>query len=203
MPRPSAAVAAARVAKVLAAMRRAASRARTHKPMPLSDSNAAFNAAVVHAYVGLGANLGDAAASVRAAIVEISRMQGVQLLAASSLYGSAPVDAGGADYVNAVIKLQTHGSCIALLHGLQAIETHAGRLRPYRNAPRTLDLDILLYGDEVWNSSELTVPHPRMAQRAFVLRPLAEIAPALVSAAQLEAVRAQAVWPLAQPPERV
>lgn len=157
----------------------------------------------VQVYVGLGGNLGDAQAQVGAAIVALARMPDVQLLAQSSLYGSAPVDAGGADYVNAVVKLQTHLPCLAVLHRLQALEAQAGRLRPYRNAPRTLDLDLLLYGTEVWNTPELTVPHPRMTQRAFVLQPLAEIAPALVTPQQLEAVREQSVWRLPSLPPSV
>jgi len=146
------------------------------------------------AYVGLGANLGDARAAVRQAIEAIAALPGVLLIQQSALVGSAPVDAGGDDYVNAVVALETTLSPHALLAALQAIEQAAGRARPYRNAPRTLDLDLLLYGERVLQDAQLVVPHPRMYERAFVLRPLAEIAPGLVSAAQLQAVAAQAVW---------
>ena len=148
----------------------------------------------VAAYIGLGANLGDAQACVLGAMAEIGRIDGVQLTRQSSLYGSAPVDAGGADYVNAVVEVQTRLSCPQLLNALQAIEARAGRQRPFRNAPRTLDLDVLLFGAAHIQSEGLTVPHPRMAQRAFVLRPLAEIAPGLVTQSQLDAVQTQAVW---------
>lgn len=89
----------------------------------------------------------------------------------SSLYGSAPVDAGGPDYLNAVAQLCTTLVPQALLAQLQAIEQAAGRERPYRNAPRTLDLDIRLYGDRVIDTPTLTVPHPRLHERAFVLYP--------------------------------
>ena len=148
------------------------------------------------AYIGIGANLGDAAAAVRAAVLSIAAMPQVQLLRQSALYGSAPVDAGGADYVNAVVQVGTTLTPRALLGALQAIENDAGRTRTYRNAPRTLDLDVLLYGTLVQDDPELTLPHPRMWQRAFVLLPLAEIAPSLVSAAQCSAVQQQAVWKL-------
>ena len=101
--------------------------------------------------------------------------------------------AAGPDYLNAVVALETRLSAPALLDALQALELQAGRERPYRNAPRTLDLDVLLYGSARIESARLTVPHPRMLLRAFVLRPLAEIAPDLVSANQLEAVRDQTI----------
>ena len=100
-------------------------------------------------------------------------------MARSSLYRSAPLDAQGADYVNAVAQLQTKMLPAVLLKTLQAIEARFGRERPYRNAPRTLDLDLLLYGDRRIDTPVLTLPHPRMHERAFVLVPLAEIAPDL------------------------
>lgn len=124
----------------------------------------------------------------------IADLDGVVMMRASSLYGSAPVDAGGADYVNAVVEVQTVLKPLALLEVLQSVETRAGRQRSYRNAPRTLDLDILLYGAESINSGRLSVPHPRMWERAFVLRPLAELASAIVSSAQLQVVADQPVW---------
>ena len=130
-------------------------------------------------FVGLGANLGDAVATVQAAIEALGQLPGTRFVARSSLYRSAPVDAQGADYVNAVVQLQTKMLPAALLKTLQAIEDRFGRERPFRNAPRTLDLDLLLYGDRRIDTPLLTVPHPRMHERAFVLVPLAEIAPDL------------------------
>jgi 2-amino-4-hydroxy-6-hydroxymethyldihydropteridine diphosphokinase len=150
----------------------------------------------VCAFIGLGANLGEPRTTVLGAIDAIAALDGVQLSRQSSLYGSAPVDAGGGDYVNAVVKVQTQLEPHALLAALHGIEQAAGRERPYRNAPRTLDLDVLLYADQVIHDAQLTVPHARMLERAFVLRPLAEIAPELVSAAQLQAVADQPIWPL-------
>lgn len=145
----------------------------------------------VLAYVGLGANLGDAAAALEWALVEIARLPESRLTARSPFYRTAPLDADGPDYVNAVAALETRLHAPALLAGLQAIEQAAGRERPYRNAPRTLDLDLLLYGSATMASAGLTLPHPRMHARAFVLVPLADIAPQRVSAAQLQAVAAQ------------
>ena len=145
----------------------------------------------VVATVGLGANLGDPQAALAGAIASIVALEGVELVAQSSFYRSAPIDSSGPDYVNAVVQLHTNLSAPALLAQLQGIEQGAGRERPYRNAPRTLDLDLLLFGDASIQSPSLTVPHPRMWQRAFVLLPLAEIAPALVSAALLDSVKDQ------------
>jgi 2-amino-4-hydroxy-6-hydroxymethyldihydropteridine diphosphokinase len=145
------------------------------------------------ATVGLGANLGDAAATVRSALAALAALPQTQLLRASQLYTSAPIDSSGPDYVNAVAQVSTTLSAPALLVELQTLEAAAGRERPYRNAPRTLDLDLLLYGDAHISSPTLTVPHPRLQERAFVLLPLAEIAPALVSGAALAAVRDQSL----------
>ena len=131
------------------------------------------------AFVGLGANLGAARAVVQAAITQIASLPGTELVASSSLYRSAPVDAGGPDYVNAVIELRTTLAPLPLLRRLLDIEQTHGRERSVRNAPRTLDLDLLLWGDTAMQTAELTLPHPRLHQRAFVLRPLAEIAPGL------------------------
>ena len=128
-------------------------------------------------YIGIGANLGDAQDTVRQAIELLGQLPQTRLAAQSGLFSTAPVDAGGNDYVNAVVKLDTRLPPLELLHALQALEQDFGRERPYRNAPRTLDLDILLYGDHVISSEELIVPHPRMTQRAFVLIPLLQIDP--------------------------
>jgi 2-amino-4-hydroxy-6-hydroxymethyldihydropteridine diphosphokinase len=148
------------------------------------------------AYIGIGGNLGDARSTVLAALDALASLPQVTELARSSLYGSAPVDAGGADYFNAVAAIRTGLSALELLQAMQSIEAAAGRERPYRNAPRTLDLDILLFGDALIHTERLQVPHPRMFERAFVLVPLAEIAPALVSETQLESVRGQGIWRL-------
>jgi 2-amino-4-hydroxy-6-hydroxymethyldihydropteridine diphosphokinase len=114
-------------------------------------------------------------------------------VARSSLYRSAPFEASGPDFINAVAALDTGLDAPGLLAAMQQIELDAGRERPYRNAPRTLDLDLLLYGSVVLETPALTLPHPRMQQRAFVLLPLAEIAPALVSPLQMASVSGQAI----------
>jgi len=133
------------------------------------------------AWIGIGANLGDARANVLDAIERLARLPGARLLQASSLYRTAPIDSSGDDYINAVASLDTELDAHALLHALLAIEQAHGRERPYRNAPRTLDLDLLLAGDQViMDAPTLIVPHPRMHERAFVLAPLAELAPDLV-----------------------
>jgi 2-amino-4-hydroxy-6-hydroxymethyldihydropteridine diphosphokinase len=127
------------------------------------------------AWVGLGANLGDAAGTVEAALHDLAGLPGTRMLARSRLWSSAPVDADGPDYVNAVARLDTDLAPPALLAALQAIERRHGRRRPHAGAPRTLDLDLLLYGLEVLDAPDLQVPHPRLHERAFVLRPMADI----------------------------
>ena len=143
--------------------------------------------------VGLGANLGDARQTLSWAVAAMAGLARTELLAVSSLYSSKPIDSSGPDYLNAVALLRTEQQPLDLLHALQAIELQAGRERPYRNAPRTLDLDIELWGDRQSDDPELILPHPRMWQRAFVLLPLAEIAPGRVSADQLQAVADQGI----------
>ena len=128
-------------------------------------------------FVGLGANLGDAEHNVRAALVQLGQLPQTSLLAASSLYRSAPLDAAGPDFVNAVAELRTRLEPEPLLLQLQALEQHFGRQRPHHHAPRTLDLDLLCYGARQVLGPPLTLPHPRMHLRAFVLAPLAELAP--------------------------
>jgi 2-amino-4-hydroxy-6-hydroxymethyldihydropteridine diphosphokinase len=178
--------------------------AATPSPQPTEAEAEAGQGATV--FIGLGANLGDARATLRAALAELRALdlpergqapEGPPSLApprafaASSLYASAPVDSSGPDYVNAVARLRTALAPHALLDALQAIEQRFGRERPYRNAPRTLDLDVLLYGVEggegddgdgddggiLLQDERLVLPHPRAAQRAFVLAPLAELWP--------------------------
>jgi 2-amino-4-hydroxy-6-hydroxymethyldihydropteridine diphosphokinase len=128
-------------------------------------------------YLGIGANLGDASANVDDALARLATLEGCRIVAASSKYRTAPIDSSGDDYVNAVACVETSLTAPALLAALHGIELAHGRERPYRNAPRTLDLDILLYDDEVIDLPTLHVPHPRMLERAFVLVPLLEIAP--------------------------
>lgn len=132
----------------------------------------------VRAYVGIGANLGDPVAQVLAAIEALAALPGTTLAAASSLYRTAPVGAPDQpDYVNAVAALDTHLDPHELLDALQRIEQVAGRDRPFPNAPRTLDLDLLTYAAQHLADDRLTLPHPRMHERAFVLAPLVEICP--------------------------
>ena len=130
-------------------------------------------------FVGLGANLGDAAATVQAAFDALDALPGTHCVARSSLYRTAPVDAAGPDYLNAVAELRSMLEPELLLAALQALEARFGRERPYRHAPRTLDLDLLLYGVRRIATPTLTLPHPRLHERAFVVTPLAEIAPDL------------------------
>jgi 2-amino-4-hydroxy-6-hydroxymethyldihydropteridine diphosphokinase len=133
------------------------------------------------AYVGLGCNLGDRERNLREAIESISRLPDTHVIATSSIYASAPVGVTTSqpDYYNAVAGLETDLSPRELLEALQRVETAAGRVREpgIRNAPRTLDLDILLYDERMIDEHGLHVPHPRMHERAFVLLPLDEIAP--------------------------
>lgn len=135
------------------------------------------------AYIGLGANLGDPAAALSAALVCIAALPRTRLAARSAFWRSAPVEATGPDFVNAVAAVDTALSPRELLEALLAIEHQAGRERPWRNAPRTLDLDLLMHGDAVLLQAHpvrpLELPHPRMHLRAFVLAPLAELAPTL------------------------
>src|SRR5437762_9056424 len=131
------------------------------------------------AYLGLGSNLGDRRANLSAAVRRLRAEPGLRVIAVSGLYETAPVDCppGSGDYLNAAVAVETDRPPEDLLTLLLHIERQFGRTRPEPNAPRTLDLDLLLYDDRVINTSELTVPHPRMHERAFVLVPLAEIAP--------------------------
>jgi 2-amino-4-hydroxy-6-hydroxymethyldihydropteridine diphosphokinase len=157
--------------------------------------------AEITAYIAIGANLGEAQRSVQQAVQALGQLPLTRLLACSSLYRSAPMasdasrstSATGPDYINAVAAIATGLTAPDLLLQLQALELAAGRERPYPDAPRTLDLDILLYGRAQIDTARLVIPHPRMMQRAFVLLPLAEITPMLVSAAQLAAVAQQTI----------
>ena len=133
---------------------------------------------MIRAYVALGANLGHPAATVRAALAALSGIPESVLIAASSLYRTAPVGLKHQpDFINAVAAVDTALAPLALLEALFAIEARFGRSRSVKNAPRTLDLDLLLYGESRLDEARLTLPHPRMHERAFVLVPLAELAP--------------------------
>lgn len=134
----------------------------------------------VLAWIGLGANLGDAPATLRAALDALSQLPQCKLLAHSSLYRTAPIGPGTEgqpDYINAVAAVDTTLAAPELLTSLLALEHDFGRERSTRNAARTLDLDLLLYGNEIINAPGLHLPHPRMHERAFVLIPLCELAP--------------------------
>ncbi|MEM9315484.1 MAG: 2-amino-4-hydroxy-6-hydroxymethyldihydropteridine diphosphokinase [Pseudomonadota bacterium] len=126
--------------------------------------------------IGLGANLGDPLAALQAATLGIAALPGTRLLAASPVYRSAPVGpAGQPDYLNACVRVDTALTPLALLERLQALETDAGRVRDQRWGPRTLDLDLLLYGKEERSTERLILPHPRIRERNFVLRPLIDM----------------------------
>ena len=127
------------------------------------------------ACIGMGGNLGDVRAHLRSALTGLSALPGTAVEAVSSLYQTRPVEASGPDYLNAVAVLQTALGPRELLGALHVLEAARDRERPYVNAPRTLDLDLLCHGDAVRQTPFLTVPHPRMGARAFVLEPLVEV----------------------------
>ncbi len=128
------------------------------------------------AYIGLGSNLGEREETLQEALRDIAAVPDTRVMAVSDFYRTSPVDSSGPDYINAVAELATGLSPLELLRALQSIENAHGRQRPYRNAPRTLDLDVLTYDELVQDDPQLILPHPRMHQRAFVLRPLLDIA---------------------------
>jgi 2-amino-4-hydroxy-6-hydroxymethyldihydropteridine diphosphokinase len=132
---------------------------------------------MARAFIGFGGNIGDTRQLITDAIVCLALRSELQILAKSCFYQSAPVEATGNDYINAVIEIETELTPYGLLHVCQAIETEFGRERPYSNAPRTLDLDILSFEGVTQNETELMLPHPRIIERSFVLLPLLEIAP--------------------------
>ena len=150
--------------------------------------------------IGLGANLGDVRAVLAAAYTQLQQLPATRHHRCSPWFRSEPVDAGGPDYLNAVACFDTRLPPQALLEALQDIERRHGRVRSYPNAPRTLDLDVLLYGDQQIASPTLTVPHPRMHQRAFVLVPLAVLLPDVVIPGRgplstlMSKVAGQSVW---------
>ena len=135
------------------------------------------------AYIGLGSNLGDSVARVRGGMTALAQLQQTRLETCSSLYRTAPVGRQDQpDFVNAVCRVHTRLAPVALMRRLLEVERAHGRVREGEQGggPRTLDLDLLLYGDEAIHGAELTVPHPRLHERAFVLYPLFELEPDLV-----------------------
>jgi 2-amino-4-hydroxy-6-hydroxymethyldihydropteridine diphosphokinase len=141
---------------------------------------AASNPVNTVAYIGIGSNLGDASGHVTQAFDSLGALAQTALTGRSSLFRTAPIDAGGDDYINAAARLETGLAPQDLLAALQSIEQACGRERPFRNAPRTLDLDILLYGSQTIATGSLNVPHPRLTERAFALIPLLQIDPFVV-----------------------
>jgi 2-amino-4-hydroxy-6-hydroxymethyldihydropteridine diphosphokinase len=139
---------------------------------------------VTRAYVGLGANLGDRERTLRAAVDALAAEDEVEVVSVSTLRETEPVGVGQQPlYLNGAAELETTLTARRLLDRLLAVEQRFGRIRvPGEQGPRTLDLDLLLYGDEVIDEPGLTVPHPRLHERRFVLEPLAELAPGLVVA---------------------
>jgi 2-amino-4-hydroxy-6-hydroxymethyldihydropteridine diphosphokinase len=149
---------------------------------------------VTTAYVGIGSNLNDPRTQVLQAFTELDRLPHTRVVKKSSLYRTAPMGhEAQPDFINAVAQLETGLPAERLLVELQAVETRHGRQRSFANAPRTLDLDILLFGNFKIQSGALTVPHPRMHERAFVLKPLLEIAPELPFQAHLDSCKDQKV----------
>lgn len=132
------------------------------------------------AYIGIGSNLGDSADLIQQALAAMAGLPQCRLRLCSPLYKSAPIDSSGDDYLNCAALLETELDAPALLAGLQEIELRFGRERPYHNAPRTLDLDLLLFDQQQIALPQLQVPHPRMQERAFVLQPLLDIAPDII-----------------------
>ncbi|MGH8398772.1 MAG: 2-amino-4-hydroxy-6-hydroxymethyldihydropteridine diphosphokinase [Gammaproteobacteria bacterium] len=137
----------------------------------------------VRVYIGLGSNLDDPVAQIKRAFVALAKLPETRVLAQSHLYKSKPLGPQDQpDYLNAVVELETQLRPLDLLRGLRALEEHHGRRRASERhwGPRSLDLDVLLYGDIRMQTPELTLPHPGVHTRSFVLYPLAELAPALV-----------------------
>lgn len=144
------------------------------------ENGRSMKAIKVIAYIGLGSNLGDAAGNVQGAILLLDKLPLTRLRGQSSMFRTAPIDADGDDYINAVAGIETQLAAQELLGALQALELQFGRERPYLHAPRTLDLDILLYGQQLIDTATLTVPHPGLPQRAFALIPLLQLDPMIV-----------------------
>jgi 2-amino-4-hydroxy-6-hydroxymethyldihydropteridine diphosphokinase len=151
----------------------------------------------VRAFIGLGANAGDPLAQIDQAFDALLKLPSTVGLQRSRLYRTAPWQAQGPDFINAMAQLDTQLSAPELLAQMQRIEQAAGRLRPYHHAPRTLDLDLIFYGQAVIHSPALVLPHPRWRERAFVLWPLADLSPQRILASDWAAVAGQDITPLA------
>lgn len=164
--------------------------------MSLAVNNSVPASPPVTAYVALGSNLGDRAAHLAAAAAALAALPGTRLLAVSATFETAPVGpAGQQNYFNAAAALSTSLAPLDLLDRLLAIEQANGRVRRERWGPRTLDLDLLLHGDSVLDDPRLTLPHPRMLERAFVLAPLADLAPSVVLAGRTVSAHLAALPP--------
>jgi len=153
------------------------------------------------AFIGLGANLGQPRETIEHALVALKNTLGIDTVIVAPLYGSDPVDAQGPTFVNTVAQLSTTLAPLALLDALQAIEQAHRRERPFRNAPRTLDLDLLWFDGLSMDTPRLTLPHPRMHERAFVLKPLSDLTTDIVLKqgsipSLLEQCHDQKLWPL-------
>ena len=150
----------------------------------------------VRAFIGLGANAGDPLTQIEQAMAALMSLPATVGLQRSRLYRTAPWQAQGPDFINAMVQLDTQLSAPELWVQMQRIEQAAGRIRPYHHAPRTLDLDLIFYGQAVINSPALVLPHPRWRERAFVLRPLSDLAPERILASDWAAVAGQEITPL-------
>jgi 2-amino-4-hydroxy-6-hydroxymethyldihydropteridine diphosphokinase len=151
----------------------------------------------VRAFIGLGANAGDPLTQIEQAMAALMSLPATVGLQRSRLYRTAPWQAQGPDFINAMAQVDTQLSAPELLAHMQRIEQAAGRIRPYHHAPRTLDLDLIFYGQAVIHSAALVLPHPRWRERAFVLRPLSDLAPERILASDWAAVAGQDITPLA------
>jgi 2-amino-4-hydroxy-6-hydroxymethyldihydropteridine diphosphokinase len=150
----------------------------------------------VRAFIGLGANAGDPLTQIEQAMAALMSLPATVGLQRSRLYRTAPWQAQGPDFINAMVQLDTQLSAPELWVQMQRIEEAAGRIRPYHHAPRTLDLDLIFYGQAVINSPALVLPHPRWRERAFVLRPLSDLAPERILASDWASVEDQDITPL-------
>ena len=150
----------------------------------------------VRAFIGLGANAGDPLTQIEQAMAALMSLPATVGLQRSRLYRTAPWQAQGPDFINAMVQLETQLSAPELWVQMQRIEQAAGRIRPFHHAPRTLDLDLIFYGQAVIHSAALVLPHPRWRERAFVLRPLSDLAPERILASDWAAVAGQTIMPM-------
>jgi 2-amino-4-hydroxy-6-hydroxymethyldihydropteridine diphosphokinase len=150
----------------------------------------------VRAFIGLGANAGDPQAQIEQAFEALLKLPATVGLQRSRLYRTAPWQAQGPDFINAMAQVDTQLSAPELLAQMQRIEQDAGRKRPYHHAPRTLDLDLIFFGQAVIHSPSLVLPHPRWRERAFVLWPLSDLVPTRIMASDWAAVAGQIITPL-------